>query len=196
MGKFKKTKKIQKLKRIIAPSDSRLKENQNKIQNKIQKNEGKEKESVKQIEVIDSNLFFKYNENLIPPYNILVDTNFINSSIQYKLDIMKGCSELLLAKCNIFVTDCVIGEMEKLGSRYALALKLVKDARFKRLTCTHKGTYADDCIVRRVTESRCYIVATNDRDLKMRLRKITGVPILYAKNFKYRIERLPDNILV
>jgi U3 small nucleolar RNA-associated protein 24 len=29
-------------------------------------------------------------------------------------------------------------------------LRLAKDPRFKRLPCTHKGTYADDCIVSRV----------------------------------------------
>ncbi|CRG98898.1 rRNA-processing protein FCF1, putative [Plasmodium relictum] len=192
MGKFKKTQKILKLKRVINPNDNRLKHNNDK---KVKK-KNKDEEKIKQVEVIDSNLFFNYNENLTPPYNIILDTNFINSSIQYKIDIVKGCSELLLAKCNIFITDCVVAEMEKLGQRYALALKLLKDARFNRLTCAHKGTYADDCIVNRVTESRCYIVATNDRDLKIRLRKIAGVPILYAKNFKYKIERLPDNIMI
>ncbi|SOV13520.1 rRNA-processing protein FCF1,putative [Plasmodium sp. DRC-Itaito] len=197
MGKFKKTQKIVKLKRVINPNDKRIIQN-NKIKQAEEEKKKKKKESeqLKQIEVIDSNLFFNYNENLCPPYNIILDTNFINSSIQYKLDIIKGCSEVLLAKCNIFVTDCVVAEMEKLGQRYSLGLKLIKDPRFQRLTCNHKGTYADDCIVNRVKESRCYIIATNDRDLKIRLRKIPGVPILYAKNFKYKIERLPDNILI
>ena len=35
-----------------------------------------------------SQLFFSYNENLKPPYKILIDTNFINFSIQNKLDII------------------------------------------------------------------------------------------------------------
>jgi len=39
---------------------------------------------------------------------------------------------------------------------------------------------------------RIYIVATNDRDLKRRLRKIPGVPIMSCGNGKYVIERLPD----
>ncbi|SBT32800.1 rRNA-processing protein FCF1, putative (FCF1) [Plasmodium ovale wallikeri] len=193
LGKFKKTQKILKLKRVINPKDSRLNQNKEKV---VKKNSKKKEEKVKQVDTIDSNLFFNYNENLCPPYNIILDTNFINTSIQYKMDIIKGCSELLLAKCNIYVTDCVVAEMEKLGQRYSLALKLLKDPRYNRLTCTHKGTYADDCLVNRVTESRCYIIATNDKDLKLRLRKIPGVPILYAKNFKYKIERLPDNIMV
>lgn len=30
--------------------------------------------------------------------------------------------------------------------------RIAKDPRFERLPCTHKGTYADDCIVERVTQ--------------------------------------------
>ena len=47
--------------------------------------------------------------------------------------------------------------------------------RFERLTCCHKGTYADDCLVNRVVEHRCYIVATADKDLRKRIRKIPGL---------------------
>lgn len=50
------------------------------------------------------------------------------------------------------MTDCVVAELEKLGHRYRLALHLAKDPRIKRLKCLHAGTYADDCIVQRVTE--------------------------------------------
>ena len=51
-----------------------------------------------------------------------------------------------------YITDCVMAELEKLGPKYRIALKIIKDPRFERLTCTHKGTYADDCIVQRVTQ--------------------------------------------
>jgi len=33
-----------------------------------------------------------------------------------------------------------------------LSYRIAKDPRFQRLACTHKGTYADDCIVERVTQ--------------------------------------------
>ena len=85
----------------------------------------------------------------------------------------------------------------------------------------HKGTYADDCLVNRVTQVRmhrnlciitiassfqyqmsqlppllqhkCYIVATCDRDLKRRLRKIPGVPIMYVSQHRYTVEQMPDD---
>lgn len=125
---------------------------------------------------------------------MIIDTNFINFSIQNKLDVFKSMMDCLLAKCNPCVTDCVIAELEKLGQKYRLALRLAKDPRMTRLTCCHKGTYADDCIVDRVNQHRCYIVGTNDKDLKRRLRKIPGVPIIYVQRGKYGVEKMPESI--
>ena len=89
--------------------------------------------------------------------------------------------------------------------------RLAKDPRFERLPCSHKGTYADDCIVERVQQvglgrglglgsptavchpadegllltvrdallprpvlqHRCFIVATCNKDLKRRIRKVS-----------------------
>ncbi|TWW72186.1 rRNA-processing protein FCF1 -like protein [Takifugu flavidus] len=135
-------------------------------------------------------LFFQYNTQLGPPYHILVDTNFINFSIKAKLDIVQSMMDCLYAKCIPYITDCVMAEIEKLGMKYRVALRIAKDPRFERLPCTHKGTYADDCLVQR---HKCYILATVDRDLKRRVRKIPGVPIMYISNHRYNIERMPDD---
>ncbi|OMO93899.1 hypothetical protein COLO4_16625 [Corchorus olitorius] len=51
------------------------------------------------------------------------------------------------------ITDCMMAELEKLGQKYRVALKIAKDPRFERLPCVHKGTYSDDCIVERVTHA-------------------------------------------
>lgn len=152
--------------------------------------------AIKEVEQAHSSLFFSYNENLVPPYRVILDTNFINLSFQNKCDIFKSMMDLLLAKCIPCVTDCVLAELEKMGSKYRMALQLARDPRFERLTCAHKGTYADDCICDRVSSHKCYIVATNDQDLKKRIRKIPGVPIMHCKRGQYGIERLPGQISV
>lgn len=91
--------------------------------------------------------------------------------------------------------------------------RIAKDPRFERLPCIHKGTYADDCLVNRVTQvmlpsylvswfvvygsipfvclrdvlvlvyiqHKCFIVATCDRDLKRRIRKV--MIVLYVNAF-------------
>lgn len=155
-----------------------------------------------------SSLFFQYNEAIKPPYQVIIDTNFINFSIQKKLDLVRGMMDCLYAKCIPMITDCVMAELEKLGPKFRIALRLARDPRVKRLTCSHKGTYADDCIVQRVMQvstrcflsecranrrqHKCYIVATNDADLKRRVRKVPGIPIMSVGAHAYVIERLPE----
>lgn len=147
---------------MLNPKDARLKVNDRSKdikKNERQKDNPESKNgkvslinnvSIKELEKQKVGLFFAHNTQLGPPYHVLIDTNFINFSIQHKLDIFRSLMDVLLAKAIPCVTDCVVAELEKMGHRYRLALKLTKDPRFKRLTCGHKGTYADDCIVDRV----------------------------------------------
>ena len=100
--------------------------------------------------------------------------------------------DCMYAKCIPYITDCVMAELEKLGQTYRIALRIAKDARFERLPCMHKGTYADDCIIQRITQHKCYMVATCDKDLRKRIRKIVGVPIMSIKEHLYTIERMLD----
>jgi U3 small nucleolar RNA-associated protein 24 len=62
MGKAKQTRKFAVTKKIISPKDTRVRQNAEKAK--------------------QSALFFQYNSQLGPPYNVLVDTNFINFSIR------------------------------------------------------------------------------------------------------------------
>ncbi len=40
-----------------------------------------------------------------------------------------------------------MAELEKLGPKYRIALRIARDERFERLRCDHKGVYADDWYV-------------------------------------------------
>ena len=192
MGKQKVTRKISVAKKVISSKDQRIKSNQDKQKKEVAATKEKEKNSARQVTQAPTTMFFQYNEQLGPPYHVLVDTNFINFSIKNKLEIYKSMMDCLLAKCIPCITDCVMAELEKLGSKYKLALKLAKDPRFERIPCTHKGTYADDCLLQRCQQHRCYIIATCDKDLRRRIRKVPGVPIMYINSRKYSIERMPE----
>lgn len=61
-----------------------------------------------------------------------------------------------------------------------MKVKHAQDPRVERLPCMHSGTYADDCICERVRQHRCYIVATCDRDLRRRLRKVPDENFAFA----------------
>ncbi|KAJ5872054.1 uncharacterized protein N7529_004407 [Penicillium soppii] len=190
MGVQKKTRKFALAKRAISMRDNRLKQNQDKAE--AQKAKTTKDDLVREAPQAPSSMFFQYNTALAPPYSVLVDTNFISHTIQHKLEVIPTMMDCLYAKCIPIVTDCVLAELEKLGPKYRLALRVAKDPRFERVKCDHKGTYADDCLVDRLIKHRVYIVATNDRDLKRRIRKIPGAPIMSVARGKYVIERLPD----
>eukprot|EP00658_Telonema_sp_P-2_P033236 TRINITY_DN24437_c0_g1_i5.p2 TRINITY_DN24437_c0_g1~~TRINITY_DN24437_c0_g1_i5.p2 ORF type:complete len:200 (+),score=39.03 TRINITY_DN24437_c0_g1_i5:250-849(+) len=193
MGKAKKTRKFAQVKRVInTKKDVR-------ITLKDTKNRKERESNTRHIDALPASMYFKANTALGPPYHVLVDTNFINFSIQNKIDIKKGMMDCLYAECFPCITDCVMAELEKLGSKFRLALKIAKDECFERLPAMQEGnTYADDDLVARVQAHRIYIVATCDKDLKRRLRKIPGVPIMSIKQRKYVVERMPgggvDNV--
>jgi U3 small nucleolar RNA-associated protein 24 len=186
MGVKKTVRKFAQVKRAITLRDSRLKPQE------AEKDKKKDDNVVREIPQVSSSLFFQYNTALTPPYSVLVDTNFLSHSVQHKLEVIPTMMDCLYAKCTPVITDCVLAELEKLGQKYRLALRIAKDTRFERIKCDHRGTYADDCLVDRVIKHRVYIVATNDKDLKRRIRKIPGVPIMNVARGKYVIERLPD----
>ncbi|CAD7689361.1 unnamed protein product [Nyctereutes procyonoides] len=79
-------------------------------------------------------------------------------------------------------SQCTQGK-RKTGAKYRVPLRIAKDPRFEQLPCTHKGTYADDCLVQRVTQHKCYIVAT----------PLGLPPIMYISNHRYNIKWMPDD---
>lgn len=190
MGKSKTVRKFAVAKKTISPKDTRVRENLKVAKAKA---EAKKKAAgPRHIEQAPTALFFQYNTQLGPPYHVLVDTNFINFSIRKKLDMVRSMLDCLLAPCTPCITDCVMGELEKLGSKYKIALRLAKDPRFERIPCQCKGCYADDCIVSLVQAHRCFVVATCDKELRGRIRKIPGVPCMYISGYRYTVERMPE----
>ena len=43
-----------------------------------------------------------------------------------QIDLIQGMMDCLYAKCIPCITDCVMAELEKLGTRYRVALKVAK----------------------------------------------------------------------
>lgn len=204
MGKQKTVRKFGAVKRLLNPNDARLyvqaTDRSKANTEKAVADAKKVDEKKKRVELAASSMFFQHNSALGPPYRILVDTNFINFSLQNKIELVQGMMDCLYAKCTCgaaypgipCITTCVISELEKLGPKYRIALRVARDPRFERLECTHKGTYADDCIIERIKSHKCYIVATCDRELRRRVRLVPGIPLMYIARRQFRIERLPD----
>ena len=46
-----------------------------------------------------------------------------------QIDLVAGMMDCLYAQCTPCVTDCVVAELEKLGQKYRVALKVAKARR-------------------------------------------------------------------
>ncbi|KAI3433824.1 hypothetical protein D9Q98_003628 [Chlorella vulgaris] len=80
MGKAKKTRKFAEVKRMLNPKDI-------KPPKPVKK---EEEDEVRHVDKTPAALFFRYNTQLGPPYQVIIDTNFINFSIRNKIDLVKG----------------------------------------------------------------------------------------------------------
>lgn len=50
----------------------------------------------------------------------------------------------------LVAVSCTVDSVTEVVS--VVLCRIVKDDRFERLPCLHAGTYADDCLVQRVTQ--------------------------------------------
>jgi hypothetical protein len=77
---------------------------------------------------IASSLFLAHNTALVPPYRVLIDTNFINFSLQNKLELVSGMMDCLYAKCEVFVVfglfPFVGFATDEEGTRYSVCNRL------------------------------------------------------------------------
>jgi U3 small nucleolar RNA-associated protein 24 len=125
-----------------------------------------------------------------PPYLILIDTNFIYFALKNKIDLLAGFLDCLCTLYIPCVSSCVIMELEKLGAKFRLALKCIRDERIIKLECCHKPNiiYADDCIYNTAKHFKCFIIATCDKELKRRIKNLKNIPIMSIKKKKFYIE--------
>lgn len=133
--------------------------------------------------------FYKINFNLIEPFNIIIDGNFLYMSIERKIDFKERLEKIFKGSSIILQTsNCILDELEKLGPEFRGIF--LRARRFFRLKCHDKPISAYDCIMNQIEQNkeRKFIVATQDETLRKSLRKIGGIPIIYIKNDSLQIE--------
>jgi U3 small nucleolar RNA-associated protein 24 len=133
---------------------------------------------------------FNTDQIIKPPFLVLIDTNFIYFTLKNKIDLFEGLLNCLCALYIPVVSRCVIMELEKLGVRFRLALKCIRDDRIIKLECNHPPNivYADDCIYNTAKNFKCFIIATCDKDLKRRIKNLLRRPVISIKKKKFYIE--------
>lgn len=120
---------------------------------------------------------------------IILDTNFFFIPFKFKVDIFEELSNLLNQRFKPILLSSTKKELQgliestsKFGKQAIFAFEFTKKCHFVQVEKDLNESY-DDVIVRVSSESKTP-VATNDRELRKRLRK-NGVPVIFLRQKSY-----------
>lgn len=121
--------------------------------------------------------------------NVVLDTNFMVHALDFGVDFFSEFQRLMDVNYRVSVLDKSIDELEKLinegkfserkASKLALGLIKTKDIK---IISTHGKKPVDDLLVS--LDPKDNVVATQDRELKSRLKK-KGFRVLTMRQKKY-----------
>ena len=123
---------------------------------------------------------------------IIVDTNFLFIPSKFRLDIFEELNNLLTQRVEPVILSPTYRELQRLAKSNSikirkqalLGLRLAEKCRVVEVKRMDNESN-DDLIFRVATEWKCP-VATNDRELRKKLRTI-GVPVVFLRQ-KSRLE--------
>ena len=125
-------------------------------------------------------------EGLGLPVKVILDSNFLMAPFQFHVDVFEELEYLLQKKIDFIVPSAVKLELTSISSRggegaaeASLALQLASRCRVVDVTLQPQET-VDDAIVK-AAQKLAAVVATNDIELKKRLRDI-NIPVVYLRD--------------
>ena len=119
---------------------------------------------------------FELHFDFRPPYNILVDGNFLNNSKKIDLDLDKKIFKVFKSKTFFCTTKCIREELKKLGPLTSSAFN--HSLKMKCLKCVHDFCVEPSlCILSHIGKKNQhnYVVATQDPKLQEDLGEIGRV---------------------
>ena len=111
-------------------------------------------------------------------YTIVLDTNIILYALKYRIDLFQEINRICNFKYEIKIIDKTLKELENKPNG-KLALRFIKEKNIKLINS--KNGYVDKILL---SLPRDCIIATNDKDLKTKL-KSKNHPIIILKQKKY-----------
>ncbi|MBS7250298.1 MAG: nucleotide-binding protein [Candidatus Freyarchaeota archaeon] len=123
--------------------------------------------------------------NSSPVLKVILDTNFLMVPFEIGIDIISELDRLIKQKYEIIILKGTIDELKglsqnpKLKIRKAAKLALEMAERYKVVEPANQNGNLDDLIVRFSKNSYC-VVATNDRNLRRKL-KSEGIPTIFVR---------------
>lgn len=116
----------------------------------------------------------------------ILDTNFLLTCVRQKIDVFPQIKDLLPG-ARVIIPEAVIVELNRLGSSKDLKMSEREAAELSLQIIEQENTLildlgdkADDCIVKFAKENEKVVVASLDRGIKARIKKlkVKGVKFL------------------
>ncbi|KAJ2358317.1 hypothetical protein IWW50_002107 [Coemansia erecta] len=136
--------------------------------------------------------FYQQNFGFREPYQILVSPDFVLEGVAKKLDLVTALEEVVGGKVRPMITFCGISEVRKEGPHRDAAIAMSK--KFEKRRCPHKTPISGaDCVREIIGESNKhnYCVAAQGDELRTKLRKIPGIPIIHGTHSVVVLEPIP-----
>jgi U3 small nucleolar RNA-associated protein 23 len=124
--------------------------------------------------------FYRFVFKFEVPFNILIDGNFIAMAMKKKFDMKDILQKNLEEKVHLIIPSCIVNELKEIEEKIPGIVALV--SRYKIEECQHgQNLSPDNCIKSYIGKKnpKKYFVATQDSFLRLQLRKIVGVPLLF-----------------
>ncbi|XP_067888275.1 rRNA-processing protein UTP23 homolog [Heterodontus francisci] len=125
--------------------------------------------------------FYKYNYGFREPFQVLLDGTFCQAALKNKIQIKEQMPKYLMGEVQLCTTSCVLKELQSLGKELYGA-KLIAQ-RFQVRNCPHlkNAVDASTCLLSMVENNNLhhYFVATQDQELTVKIKKLSGVPLMY-----------------
>ncbi|QEU60364.1 Utp23 [Kluyveromyces lactis] len=134
---------------------------------------------------------FKFRQ----PYQVLVDDQLVLETFNSSFDFVKGLQRTLQAEVKPMITQCCMQSLYQTNNQGAIdAAK-----QFERRRCNHDPKEPKsvlECLTSVVDvngkNKHRYVVATQDVEIRRRLRKIPGVPLVYMNRSVMVMEPLSN----
>lgn len=127
------------------------------------------------------------------PYKVLMDGTFVHHLLTHRLLPPDDALRTLLSASRtpaLFTSKCALAELRRLGKSHAESFDVAQ--LLATAECEHdKVVSAVNCFISLIGDKNPehYFVATQDADLREKLREIPGVPVIYGLKNSLFIEK-------
>ncbi|KAI9892299.1 MAG: hypothetical protein M1814_001498 [Vezdaea aestivalis] len=145
-------------------------------------------------------LNYKLNFGIREPYQVIVDAGMLRETKRLNMDLVTNLERALHGVVKPMITQCSIRHLYNAEPKEEQLIILAKT--FERRRCDHSITEEElstlDCLSSVVdnrgnsTNKHHYIIASQDLSVRMHMRSIPGVPLLYVSHSIMFLEPMAD----